>query len=130
MHTSVGIIIKDDTGKILMIDRAVSPYGWACPAGHVDKGETPKQAAIRETREEVNVGIKELKLLHEEYVNWSECVKGVKGHHWYVYKATDWTGQEKGDEYETKDIGWFSPEEIKNLKLETVWEYWFQQLKI
>ncbi len=52
MHTSVGIIIKNNSDKILMIDRAAYPYGWACPAGHIDARETPSQAAKRETWEE------------------------------------------------------------------------------
>lgn len=130
MHISVGVVIKDRSDKILMIDRAAYPYGWACPAGHVDEDETPEQAAARESREEVNIEIKKLKLLHEEYVDWNECVKGIKGHYWYIYKAINWTGQEKRSQQETKNIGWFSAADAKKLKLEPVWEYWFQKLKI
>ncbi len=128
MNTSVGIIIKNNSDKILMIDRAAYPYGWACPAGHIDARETPSQAAKRETWEETNIDVKELKLLHKEYVGWNECVKGEKGHYWYVYKALTWEGQERRNLQETKNIGWFSSEEIKNLELEPVWEYWFQKL--
>lgn len=132
MHTSVGAIIKNKEGKILMIDRAAFPYGWACPAGHVDneKGETPEQALVREVREEVNLDVVKYKLLIHEYVDWNECVKGVRGHDWYVYEVLKWSGEVKRNLRETKDIGWFTVEEIKRLNLEKIWKYWFEKLRI
>lgn len=128
MHTSVGVIIKKDAGAILILDRAAYPYGWACPAGHVDEGENPEQAARRETQEETNIVVKELQLVAEEFVEWNECVKGERGHYWYVYEATHWEGKVKRDTKETKDIGWFRPEEINKEELEPMWKYWFQKL--
>ncbi|MCK4554633.1 NUDIX domain-containing protein, partial [Candidatus Parcubacteria bacterium] len=145
MHTSVGAIIKNKEGKILMIDRAAFPYGWACPAGHVDENETPEQALVREIKEEVNLIIRHAatngvhanennnvnyKLLIHEYVDWNECVKEVRGHDWYVYEVLQWSGEVKRSERETKNIGWFSPNEIKKLQLEEIWRYWFEKLNI
>lgn len=50
--------------KFVLLKRAIEPgYGkWVFPGGFVDRGETVKDAAIRETREEANVdvGIREL----------------------------------------------------------------------
>ena len=50
--------------KFVLLRRAIEPgYGkWVFPGGFVDRGETVKNAAIRETREEANVdvGIREL----------------------------------------------------------------------
>jgi len=50
--------------KLVLLKRAIEPgYGkWVFPGGFVDRGETVKDAAIRETREEANVdvGIREL----------------------------------------------------------------------
>ena len=145
MHTSVGAIIKNKNGKILMIDRAAFPFGWACPAGHVDENETPKQAIVREIKEEVNLVIRHAaangvhanennnvnyKLLIHEYVDWNECAKGVKGHDWYVYEIKEWSGRMQRSKRETKGVGWFNVEEIKKLDLEKIWKYWFEKLKI
>lgn len=140
MHTSVGAIIKNKEGKILMIDRAAFPYGWACPAGHMNQGETPEQALIREIKEEVNLDIKNPKLLFHQFIDWNKCVKGIKGHDWYVYEIGDWSEEVERSKRETKDIGWFSVKEIRNLlassltsrsgELEEIWKYWFEKLRI
>lgn len=129
MHTSIGAIIKKED-KILLINRAAFPFGWACPAGHKNKNETLEQALKREIKEEVGLEINNFKLLIHEFVDWNECVKGVKGHDWYVYEAGEWEGEVKRDMRETKDIGWFSVDEIKQLDLEEIWQYWFKKLGI
>ena len=43
----------------MLLKRAIEPgYGkWVFPGGFVDRGETVKDAAIRETREEANVDV-------------------------------------------------------------------------
>jgi 8-oxo-dGTP pyrophosphatase MutT (NUDIX family) len=55
---AAGIAIQaKDTGRVLMIQRALSEDDpasgkWEFPGGHIDEGETPIQAAIREFQEE------------------------------------------------------------------------------
>jgi 8-oxo-dGTP pyrophosphatase MutT (NUDIX family) len=50
--TASGLVI--DSGKVLLIRH---PYLglWIQPGGHIDDGETPESAAIRETQEETGV---------------------------------------------------------------------------
>lgn len=36
------------------------PRGWCTPSGHIEKGETPEEAAIRETYEETGARVKHL----------------------------------------------------------------------
>ena len=130
MNKSAGAIIKDKDGKILMIDRVLPPLGWACPAGHIDEGEIPEKAMEREAKEEVNLDIKNYKLLIQEFAPDNVCVKGVRGHDWYVFEVIGWEGKVKVDPMEAKNFGWFSPKEIKELKLEKIWAKWFKKLKI
>ena len=53
-------------GGIALVQRAIAPsYGkWVFPCGFVDKGERVEAAAVRETREEVNVDVEIDRLLN------------------------------------------------------------------
>ncbi|QRE00513.1 adenosine (5')-pentaphospho-(5'')-adenosine pyrophosphohydrolase [Burkholderia phage BCSR129] len=54
---AAGILYLND-GKILLIRRSAGagdwPGHWALPGGGIDDGETPEQAAVRESEEEVS----------------------------------------------------------------------------
>jgi 8-oxo-dGTP pyrophosphatase MutT (NUDIX family) len=41
--------------EILLVTAKRNPKAWIFPKGHIEKGETPEQAALRETREEAGV---------------------------------------------------------------------------
>lgn len=128
MHTSAGAIIKNEKNEILLIDRVKIPLGWAAPAGHVEDGELPEEALRREVKEETNLKIKKFKLLYHEFIAWNECSRGVKGHDWYLYEILEWKGGVKKEDKEAKDIKWVNTKDLKNLKLEEVWQYWFEKL--
>ena len=53
-------------GGLVLVQRAITPsYGkWVFPGGFVDLGERVEEAAIRETREEVNLDVKIDRLLN------------------------------------------------------------------
>lgn len=55
---AAGAIFSVD-GGVVLVRRAIEPgYGkWVFPGGFVDRGETVEEAAIRETREEVEVDV-------------------------------------------------------------------------
>ena len=129
-HKSAGIIIQNSQNEILMIDRANYPYGWACPAGHIDEGETPDQAVVREAKEETGLELIDHELLLHEYISWNECALGEKGHDWFVFRALGWEGEVKQAEKEAKAIKWQPIDELDKLKLEPAWEHWFNKLKI
>ncbi len=128
MHFSAGALIERG-GKYLLIDRAIPPFGFAGVAGHVDEGENERQAALREIEEEVGLEAADLKLLFEEELDWNWCSKGVTSHYWYLFECRV-DGDLKRSEEETKSAGWYSKKDIKTLKLEPVWEYWFKKLNI
>lgn len=56
-----GAVVKAaDTGRVLMIQRTLDPEDpaagrWEFPGGHIDEGETPKAAAVREWEEETGL---------------------------------------------------------------------------
>jgi ADP-ribose pyrophosphatase YjhB (NUDIX family) len=47
-------------GKILLIERAKFPKGFACPAGHVDEDSDYETSAKRELKEEVGLDAENL----------------------------------------------------------------------
>lgn len=126
MHYSVGALIRKRK-KYLLIDRMIPPYGFAGPAGHIDEGETPEQALGREIKEETGLILEKYELAFEETLDWNICSKGINIHHWYLYKC-ETSGKPRLNPREAKSIGWYSTDEIKKLKLEPVWEYWFKKL--
>ena len=59
-HKIACVFIINSKGEVLMQKRSefkmTNPNGWTCSAsGHVDAGETSKQGAIREAKEEIGV---------------------------------------------------------------------------
>lgn len=52
MKIYVDVIIENQQGEILLIDRGIAPFGWAVPGGYVDENEAPVRAAMREVLEE------------------------------------------------------------------------------
>ena len=54
--SSATLILENSVGQALIVKANYKPY-WTFPGGIIDEGETPKQAAIRETYEEVGLAI-------------------------------------------------------------------------
>jgi len=127
MHYSVGALINRD-GKYLLIDRVNPPFGFAGLAGHVDEGEDTVIALKREVQEESGLTITSHKLLFEEEIPWNTCSKDIQVHYWYLFEC-EVTGEARKD-HEAKTMGWYTPEEMKELTLEPVWEYWLKKLGI
>ena len=53
---TVDIIIRTPKG-IVLIERKNYPKGWALPGGFVEYGETIRQAAVREAKEETSLDV-------------------------------------------------------------------------
>jgi len=71
-HRIVHVLIFNDKGEIFLQQRSAKkefcPGHWVTSAGgHVQKGETYEQAANRELKEELGVGIKLTKILETPY---------------------------------------------------------------
>lgn len=63
----ISAAIIADGGRVLMIRRRISEgeLMWQFPAGGIEAGETPEQAAVRETHEETGLTVEAVKLLGE-----------------------------------------------------------------
>lgn len=95
---SVGAIIRDQKGGVLVLYRKKRPIGLALPAGHIDEGEEPAQAMQREVYEETGLEVKRYReMLHRTFPNICSRTdaKGLSynGHEWWVYEVAEWEGQ-------------------------------------
>jgi len=131
-HFSVGAIIRNDSGELLMIDRLNPPFGFACPAGHIDEGEEPLTAVLREVKEETGLSIVSCKEIPIEAYNEAPsepCSRGITKHIWKLYEIKA-TGGFIFKNDEVKSIGWYPAERVKDLNLELIWRYWLTSLNI
>ena len=61
---TVGAVIFDDQGRILLLEHVFRPdSGWGIPGGFISKGEQPEAALRRELREEIGIEVENVELL-------------------------------------------------------------------
>lgn len=58
----VGALILNEKGEILIIKPSYKDH-WSITGGVIDENESPKDACIRETKEETGIDLKEVKFL-------------------------------------------------------------------
>lgn len=142
------LIWKND--KLLLIERKLFPFGFAPPAGHVDDKGSFENAAREEVQEEVGLTSLKIKLIAEGKKENPCRRKGGTWHYWKIYEV-ETTGEIKRSEDETKQVNWFSQNQIRKLAnrtneylagkiseedwqnlpgIEPVWLEWFKELQI
>ena len=89
----VGAMLFNREGLVFVgkrIDQTVE--GWQMPQGGIDKGESPKQAALRELKEEVGTGKAEIIGEMEDWVTYDlpEHLIGVAFHGKYKGQKQKW----------------------------------------
>jgi len=105
------LIVKGD--RVLLVKRGIEPgYGrWTFPGGHVDRGETLEEAALRETLEECGVTADLGELLGAFSYPGRPVVI-------VIYRGSLAVGSREphaGDE--TLEVGWFTADEAAGLEL-------------
>jgi mutator protein MutT len=104
------LITRD--GRLLLARRSPTkrffPSCWDLIGGHVEAGETPAEALVREIREEVGVTPTRFAPLAPLTVT----APGTPGATYHLFHVTDWTDggpRLLGDEH--TDLRWFTVEE-------------------
>jgi 8-oxo-dGTP pyrophosphatase MutT (NUDIX family) len=108
-----GLVLRRNgaTLEALLIGRGV-PRVWSLPKGHVEKGETHEQAALREVREETGCWAEILiKLSDISYWFYLNRTKHKKSVHFYLMRYL--TGHTDNHDHEVDEARWF---EIKAAK--------------
>jgi len=113
VQISNAVIVQE--GKVLLVQqRKKVAYGlWSFPGGHVEPGETPLEATIREVKEEIGVDLVSLKFLLNMPL--ASVEQGDT-----VLDYTCFTGQVQGvmllKDDELLAYGWFSLESLELMK--------------
>jgi 8-oxo-dGTP pyrophosphatase MutT (NUDIX family) len=113
-------LVGDGEGRLLFV-RQVGGHTWSLPAGAIDPGETPAEAARRETREEASVEVRLTGLagvfgggatFHRYYPNGDEIAWVTIAFH-----AQITSGLPAPDNKETSEVRWATLDEAQTLDL-------------
>ena len=106
MTLGARVLAVNGDGQICLIRHTYTP-GWHLPGGGVERGESCRQAAIKEAREEagllVAAGDMVLASIHTNFAN-------MPGDHVAVYHARRWTVVPTDNAREIAECGWFAPD--------------------
>jgi 8-oxo-dGTP diphosphatase len=64
--------IEQAKPKFLVVTARRDPQAWVLPKGHIERGETAEEAAIREVREEAGVSAVIVQQLDDVRISFSE----------------------------------------------------------
>ena len=107
----VGVIVYKE-GKLLLMKRknAHGDGTWSLPGGHLEKNETFKQCAIRETMEETGMSVNPLRI-----VSVSNDIMSEYGNHYVtlgvIAEHVDGVPEIK-EPHKCDSMGWFALEEL------------------
>ena len=110
------VIVLNETGQALLLRRGKTapwePGKWSLPGGVIDPGETPEQAAIRETYEEVGIRINQIKKL--------KVIDSGEGWAVAFFICKDWSGtpelKETHGVLENDQMAWADKNELKRYR--------------
>ena len=117
---SVALLPVDEAGRLLLVQETGHEDGWHIMGGAVDMGESPAEAAVREAREEMGVGVRIVRLLdvvggpdfEVHYPN-GDQVAYVSA----VYEVEITEGTPAPADGELSEVAWFTRAELPTLPL-------------
>jgi 8-oxo-dGTP diphosphatase len=122
---TAGALLVDAEGRILLGLRSswkkVAPDRWDAVGGHVEPGESPEMALVRELREELGVTATAFRLI-ASLPEPRPDLYGEALHH--VFAVTGWTGGDPSNACdEHSEIRWFRAEEVGGLSNTTDFDF-------
>lgn len=116
---SVTVLPRDDSGRLLLV-RHVDGDAWGTIGGAVELDERPRDAAVREAKEEAGVDLELTRVIDAVggpafrvvYANGDPAAYVA-----IVYEAIVVGGTARPDGVETCEVGWFAPTELHSVAL-------------
>lgn len=69
MREAVQVVLLNNNGEVLAVSRKDNHEQFGLVGGKVDPGETPEEAAVRETKEETGLDISNLRMIFAMHRN-------------------------------------------------------------
>jgi len=113
VSVSSAVFIEDKQGRLLLLQQSAERKGhrWGPPAGGMKPHEDPITTALRETREEIDVGIKLINLVGIYTVDKGNNATGIG----FVFRGKITSGKITPKRGEITDFKFFSSQEIERL---------------
>ena len=123
---NAGVVLTDGAGRVWAGERIDTPGAWQMPQGGIDRGETPRAAALRELEEETGIAPERVTVLGEtagwttydlpaELLGqlWGGRYRGQK-QRWVLmrFEGTDDEVRLDRGNPEFAAWGWFTPDEL------------------
>jgi 8-oxo-dGTP diphosphatase len=108
LRVGAGVLVEQD-GRALLVQRTGEPWkgAWCFPAGFIEPGEPPEQAAAREIREETGLQVEITGLVDIYFYDDDPRGNGLL----LLYRGRR-VGGEQQPTSETAQVQYFRPEEI------------------
>jgi 8-oxo-dGTP diphosphatase len=115
------IIFENDKGEFLLYLRDGKPgipfpHHWDLIGGHIEEGETPEEALVREVKEELDYDLSDFKFFREYLCLEGDAYPNVK----YIYSGKFNLPVEKITLHEGDRPQYFKKEEIPNVKFANI----------
>ena len=127
---TVGALIQNDEGQVLLCDSHKWPGIYTVPGGHVELGETCEEALVRECKEEVGLDIEVIELLSiQQVIHPKEFWRNDTHFIFFDYLCKTHGKQEaKVDADEIQSIIWVDPKDAFNLKIDRYLKHFLLRL--
>lgn len=103
---SAGVVIED--GKVLLSRRKTGTHlagMWEFPGGKVEPGEDPRDALVRELREELGIDAVAGEILDLTFHRYEDADKAVL---LMFFEATRTPGSQEPRPLDVQEVGWFN----------------------
>jgi 8-oxo-dGTP diphosphatase len=121
MKEIAAIILENDKGELLLYLRDNNakipfPNHWDLIGGHIEEGETPEQALVREVKEELDIDLKDYSFYKKYECLTGDAYENIK----YIYSGKINLPIKEVTLLEGVRPQYFSREEIPNVKFANI----------
>jgi 8-oxo-dGTP diphosphatase len=119
IYKAAGIIIQN---RKLLFERSVGKPAFIAPGGRMEPGETPKQALVRELKEEVSIDVDEKDLEHLGLFTAEAANHPGQQVHMHVFTVKNWRGDIRPSA-EVEEIRWLTSDSPGDIQVGSIFAH-------